>query len=246
MDKILKVSKFNIEDMIKPIVIFYGFLLAYLLFITRWSIGSEEVIMGGIEIFTVLFIVLHGMETFKRKFYFAQSNNISRKSFIKGIILSIFPISMAMAITDLFINRAINAFIKMPSLYEFIIGNFKGKVSSSTWIQDNSVDVMLKNIIFLFLIYCMVYILALVIEIIFYNRNELGKLVAITILIFLPKIVRNIMEHFDVVPYEINNKIKDILNFTDNNIIIELLTYGILFIGLYSIANLLIRKATIK
>ena len=47
-------------------------------------------------------------------------------------------------------------------------------------------------------------------------------------------------------PYEINNKIKDILNLGDNNIIIELLTYSILFVCLYFIANLLIRKATIK
>lgn len=73
---------------------------------------------------------------------------------------------MAMAITDLFINRAINAFIKC-----LVFMNLSLEILKVKFIKyldtDNSVDVMLKNIIFLFLIYCMVYILALVIEIIF-------------------------------------------------------------------------------
>ena len=109
VNKSFKIAKMNINDMVKPIIIFYLIIIAVVTFTTIQNItnfnDNFHIVNSGLELATVIFLFVCGLNSFKENFYFAQSNNISRKSFIIGVIESIFPIAVVMAVIDVMINR---------------------------------------------------------------------------------------------------------------------------------------------
>ena len=100
--------------------------------------------MSGMELSTVIFIFVCGLNSFKSNFYFAKSNGISRKTFIKGLLISIIPIALVMSIIDIIINRINNIFIKNPTLYDMSLWKLTWRCRkifmNGSWIQSNSLS----------------------------------------------------------------------------------------------------------
>ena len=249
MDKSLKIAKLNIKDMTKRIFIFYCIFISYLMLITR-ATDKDTAPLYGMDVFAFVFMIFCGIYTFKKKFYIAQSNNVSRKTFIKGIIISIFPLAGFMAIFEVLINRGLNAFIKAPTTYDNFFGNFRNLRdlgTSAVWIQDNSFITIVNTILLLFAMYCVAYIIGLVANMIYYRCNEIVGLAIIA----MPAIFFKILKWMDVKPfvfrlYDINEYMKGIFNLSSNNIIPVIVIYMLIFVALYGMANLLARRVVIK
>lgn len=180
MDKILKVAKLNISDMIKRIIIFYLITSVLLMFFANIGRYSDIMIPMIMDVLTFIFLLSYSDSTLKNNFNFAQSNNISRSTFIKGRIISIFPIAFIMSIIDFAINRTMNLFIKAPTLYDLLFTDFykvENLQKNITWIQDGSIKAIIASIIFSFLIYSLASIIGLVMGVCHLRTSEKTQLI---------------------------------------------------------------------
>lgn len=249
MDKVLKVAKLNLKDMIKRVSIFYCIFISYLMLIMR-LVDKDTVPLYGMDIFAFIFMIFCGLYTFNKKFKIAQGNNVSRKSFVKGIVISIIPVAAFMSVFEVLINRGMNAFIKSPTTYDNMFGNFRslrGLGNYSEWIQDNGFITIINTILLLFMMYCIGYLAAFVLNMIYCRFNEGMRLVIIVIPVIFLKVLDIFgVEQLVFVLYDINEYAKDIFNLNSKSILPVLLCYGALFLILYVVAHIVIRKATVQ
>lgn len=242
MNKSLKIAKMNIKDMIKAIGVFYIILvlvIAGLFSISAFSNGTSST--SGLETATMIFLFVCGLNSFKENFYFIQSNNISRKTFLKGITISILPIAISMSIIDIIINRVMNLFMPSPTLYDMgytVIRNLDDLAFHNQWVQSNSILTIVNTILLTFSIYCFAYILGLVINMIYFRCNTIMK-IAVSVIaggIFLTWASAGI--NLSVLRF--------ILGINIQNVYMAVISLGILFIVLIGAARALIKEATIK
>ena len=245
--KSLKISKMNIDGIMKSAMIYYCIFIFIIIFLI--SISDERTTMSGIEVSTVIFLFVCGLNSFKSNFYFAKSNGISRKTFIKGLLISSVPIALVMSIIDIIINRINNIFIKNPTFYDMAYGNSVGyisKIYEDTWVQSNSLDTIFNTILFQFSLCLLAYVVGIVINMIYYRSNKYVKvLVSVTPVVFIifnsnlsmknPRLAMRVNEFFDY-----------IFGFNTSNVFACITTFLVFTVVLSGIAFLLIRKAVIK
>lgn len=209
MNKSLKIAKLNTTDMIKPIIIFYCIVITALLLSIILVNSNINIMATGLESATVIFLFVCGLNSFKENFYFSQGNNVSRKSFIIGVIGSIFPIAIFMAIIDIIINRVANIFTKMPTIYDMLYGNYESiniLKSITTWTQNNSLIAIINSILFCFILYCLVYVLGLAISMLYFRCNTVMKILVSVIGVMLLNLLSFVIdtEIFGVILREIH------------------------------------------
>lgn len=236
MNKILKIAKVNTNEMVKPIIIFYCIVIASLILSLVLVKSNIHLMTKGLELATAIFLFVCGLNSFKENFYFAQCNNISRKAFIKGVIGSIFPIAIGMSIIDIIINRIVNVFTKMPTIYDMLWGNYASidlLENSTAWVQDNSILVIFNSILVCFLLYCLVYVLGLLISMLYFRCDTLMKILVSIIGVMILNLFSFIFD-------------KPLFESTSGNFYIGLIiTIGI-FVILVGIVFLLIKNAEVK
>lgn len=180
MTKSIKIAKMNFIDIIKAIGIYYISLIAVLMVLFSIGVISDEHnSISGLEVSTMIFIFVCGLNSFKESFYFTQSNNISRKTFLKGTLLTSLSIGILMAIIDFIINRIMNLFMPSPSLYDMgytTLRNLNNLGLHSQWVQSNSILTIINTILLAFVIYCFAYILGLVINMIYFRADTIMKI----------------------------------------------------------------------
>lgn len=242
MNKSLKIAKMNFVDVIKAVGVFYLILLVVLtgLFsISAFSNGNSST--SGLEIASMIFIFVCGLNSFKENFYFAQSNNISRKSFLGGIILSIFPVAIIMAIIDFIINRIMNLFMSTPSLYDIgytVLRTFDNWSLRNEWVQSNSILTIINTILLAFVIYCFAYILGLVINMIYFRCNTIMK---IAVSVIGGSLLMTILS--DIYFFK---GLALIFGINTQNVYMGVLVSIVIFIILAGVSYLIIKEATIK
>lgn len=172
--KVLKVSKYQALEAVKPIIIYYSILVVIITFL---SAGSAT--FTGIEFSTVIFLFIAGLNSFKSQFMMTQANNISRKTFLKGSFFGMVAITLGMSIVDLIINRVFNIFERCPTFFDMIYGNYRDLSLmadiNSTWIQANDFKTLLGTIIWQFAVYSVIYILGFLISLSYYKSNPFMK-----------------------------------------------------------------------
>lgn len=248
--KSLKVAKMNIENVIKSAVIYYSIFIVIIIGLCTINYTNNmSSTMSGLEFATIIFLFVCGLNSFKSNFYFAKSSGVSRKTFIKGLLISSVPLALAMSIIDIIINRLNNIFVKNPTLYDMAYGNLidgMNSVYQGYWVQNNSFTTIINTILFQFTFCLLAYIVGIVINMIYYKSNSYVKVVVsvipIAFIIFSgnfsirnPKLTMKINEFFDY-----------IFGFNPVNVFACILTFLVITIILGGIAFLLIRKAVIK
>ena len=244
-----KIAKYNISSMKKSIIIFYSIFISIciLLIIIAKSSGGN-VSSSGVEMSSAIFIFIAGLNIFKENFYFAKSNNISRKSYFLGTILSMLPVAGVMSIIDIIINRIFNLFIKSPTNYDMIFTDlrFTSLSTNLSWVQSNNIKTFFNTFLFQGTIYLMLFALGFVINMIYYKCNKLMKTV-VSIAPVMLIILFNIFEfNFPNVVQRVFKFLDYIFGINSMNPYAAITTFIILFITLAVIAYSLIRKMVIK
>lgn len=165
MDKSLRVAKLSIIDMRKRIILYYIITSIVLMFFVNIGRFGNILLPVIMDVLTFVFLFSCSSNNFKKKFNFAQSNNISRNTFVKGTVISIVPIAGIMAVMDFAVNRAVNVYIKSPTFYDLLFTGFKDLSNLQerlNWIQDGSLGAILGSILFSFMIYCLAYAMGLI------------------------------------------------------------------------------------
>ncbi|MBP3914771.1 hypothetical protein [Clostridium sp.] len=245
--KSLKIAKMNIEGIMKSAIIYYSIFICIIIGLIAVSDGRST--MSGMELSTVIFIFVCGLNSFKSNFYFAKSNGISRKTFIKGLLISIIPIALVMSIIDIIINRINNIFIKNPTLYDMSYGNLLGdvgRIHEGVWIQSNSLATIFNTILFQFSLCLLAYVVGIVINMIYYRSNKYLKVLVSVIPVVFIIFNANFSTKNPGLTMRINEFLDYIFGFNPSNVFACITTFLVLVVILSGVAFLLIRKAIIK
>ena len=242
--KSLKIAKMNAEGIMKAAIIYYFIFICVIIGLI--AISSEKSTTSGIEISTTIFLFVCGLNSFKSNFYFAKSNGISRKTFIKGLLISSVPIALVMSIIDIIIN---NIFIKNPTFYDMAYGNSVGyisKIYEGNWIQSNSLATIFNTILFQFSLCLLAYVIGIVINMIYYRANKYVKVLVSVIPVSLIILKGNLSMRDPSLTLRINEVSNYIFGFNPSNVFACITTFLVFTVVLSGIAFLLIRKAVIK
>ena len=245
--KSLKIAKMNIEGIMKSAIIYYSIFVCVIIGLIAVSGGRSS--MSGVEFSTVIFIFVCGLNSFKSNFYFAKSNGISRKTFIKGLLISSVPIALVMSIIDIIINRINNIFIKNPTLYDMSYGNLLGdvgRIHEGVWIQSNSLATIFNTILFQFSLCLLAYVVGIVINMIYYRSNKYLKVLVSVIPVVFIIFNANFSTKNPGLTMRINEFLDYIFGFNPSNVFACITTFLVLVVILSGVAFLLIRKAIIK
>ena len=245
--KSLKIAKMNAEGIMKAAIIYYFIFICVIIGLIAVSDGRST--LSGIEVSTVIFIFVCGLNSFKSNFYFAKSNGVSRKTFIKGLLISSVPIALVMSIIDIIINRINNIFIKNPTFYDMAYGNSVGyisKIYDGSWVQSNSLNTIFNTILFQFSLCLLAYVIGIVINMIYYRANKYVKVLVSAIPVALIILKGNLSMRNPSLTLRINEFTDYIFGFNPSNVFACITTFLVFTVVLSGIAFLLIRKAVIK
>ena len=246
--KSLKVAKMNMEGITKSAIIYYCIFIFIIITMTVINtVGNAT--MSGIEISTIIFLFVCGLNSFKSNFYFAKGNGISRKIFIKGLLISSIPIALVMSIIDIIINRINNIFIKNPTFYDMAYGNLVGIIGdiyNGAWTQSNSLSTIFNTILFQFSFCLLAYVVGIVINMIYYRSNKYVKVLVSVIPVAFIMFSGNFSIRNSALTIRVKEFFDYIFGFNPVNVFACVTTFLVLTVVLWAIAFLLIRKAVIK
>lgn len=181
MNKAKKICKFQLKNSVKPIVTLYiASILIVIVQIVAKGFKKSEAQIGIMEVgsFTILFLFILGLNYFRNSFCLAKANNVSRKTYYKGIILSIVVISACLPVIDIILNRIINIFFYSPMIFDQLYGRF----DPSNEI-NNTVGFLSKNYLFIALLYIVTFSFGFCISVVYYRIKRIGTVVFSIIII---------------------------------------------------------------
>lgn len=243
--KSLKVAKYQFFEVLNAIKGYYAILIAIFLAITLLA-GSNggEIKSSGIESSTVIFIFISGLNSFKNSFKFTQGNNITRKTFFKGLMISTLPIAALMAVADVILNRIYNLFVVCPTMYDMLYDKGFGQ---NLWSQSNSLGTLFGTVLFLVFLYTMAFNFGIFINLIYYRSNTVLKV----IISVAPFILITLIGNFhDLFPQEFWNKVGNFLvnsfGLNNYNAYAAVFSFFVIAVVLSGFIFLLTRRAVVK
>lgn len=247
--KALKVVKFQIVDTLKSILIYYLIILTIFMIVGVTVNNKGSVSSSGIETATMIFLFVGGLNSFKNNFYFSQANNLSRITFFKGLILSVFPIAFFMSVIDIIVNRIYNIYVTSPMNFDMIYTSLRDTglrdrfSSSFVWVQNNDLTTLFQTLIWLFTAYCTFFIVGLFITLVYYQSNKLLKI----IISVAPPVL--IVASFNLMPQfwqKIGVFISNAFGWESRNPYMGVLSFTVISVILIMFIFLLVRKAVVK
>lgn len=244
--KTLKIAKYQLEDTRKALLIYYAIIITISIVITISAMHFlkqqpySQISINGVDFASIIFIFIAGLNSFKPSYKFMQANNISRKSFFKGHIVSIFPIAAAIAAIDIVINHINNLFVVNNSF-------FTQMYAKPVSFQRSSPGI-LANFIWSFAALALSAIIGWCISLVYYRCNKIQK----TILSLSPVFIVIIVIYLNSLTYgKFGSTIADFFalawGFKNNyNPYIAALSMSVGFVIFTFLSYLLIRKVPVK
>lgn len=235
MNSTWKVVKYQIQDAIKVVRVYYGilFCIGCVIAMFGWYETRSGSNVQGIGISTAIFLFVYGLNCFKVNFRFMQAYNISRVKFYKALIITFALLSGVMAAIEVIVTKLLQLVVAYEGMYE----------------QVYKKDFIIANFIWSFALYMSLLGLGWFITMIYYRANKLMKtFVSLTpvFLIMLQGLLENLIGGA-VVHKAGADFFGAILGFSDNNnSYMAVLSFGILAMGIYALCYLLIRRIPIK
>jgi len=252
--KALKISKYQWCDTIVAVGIYYGIFLAIIIVLASISINSGgKISSSGLELSSVIFLFIVGLNSFKESFKFSQANNVSRKTYFKGIIIGVFPVALLMSAADLIINRVYNIFVKCPTNFDMIYGPYRETgmrdlaSGALVWVQSNDISTLLGTLIWQFTLYSSAIILGILISLIYYRCNNLLKVI-VSLSPLLLSIILNTL--FNMFPQSFTGSLKEVIpaafGWHTKNPYAAVLTFLSLSGAMTGLINILLKRAVPK
>ncbi|MDF2521492.1 MAG: hypothetical protein K0R84_2120 [Clostridia bacterium] len=125
MNNTWKVSKYLISDFKKSLAIYYGIMLTLTVVFVVMAIRlvnrtTGNVTIGGLGSASLIFLFIAGLNSFKTNFKFMQANNVSRKRFMAGSVVTLTIVSALMAVIDSVITVILSTIIPYEGFFKQI------------------------------------------------------------------------------------------------------------------------------
>lgn len=177
--------KYQLWEGKRSLIIFYGIIYAiYTLAIVATKTFSPETLgISGIELSSMIFLFILGLNLFSESFRMFLQNGLSRKTLFFSLVLSILPIAAFMAIVDSINGVVASLLVDYEGMYLQIYGLRYG--------TGIGVLQTIEGLFWYITAYAMVAMLGLLITMIYYRLNKMGKLLIsigfpVTFVVILP------------------------------------------------------------
>jgi hypothetical protein len=237
MNNTLKVTKYQLHDFKKGLMIYYSIILTIALFMIYLytnvvrPAGGEMMNFSGFGFSAAIFLFVAGLNGFKINFKFMQANNISRKRFYMAMIITLITAAAFMAVVDVAINHIFKLFMPYNGLYEGLYKN----------------DSFIGDFIWSFALFTLVGNAGWFITMLYYKCGTLMKTVislAPVLLVFILVLIDRLVE--GAVAKGIVEFLTWSLGFTTNNSYLAAMNFLIGAAGEIALSYLLIRRISIR
>ncbi len=168
--KLKAAVKYYLHDFKRPIIIFYGVLMAlFLLQLLMASLmhgGSNS--SSGVEFASNIFLFVVGLNAFKAQFRLFLQNGLSRKTLFTGFVTGLFLLSAAMVVIDLAFGWFRGLFVNYTGMYMERFG--------SLYADKNSFQALAEGILWSFLAYVTAGMTGYLITSLYYRMSKALKL----------------------------------------------------------------------
>jgi len=186
---ILTAVKYQIGDSKRSLLIYYGIIYAiYTITIIATRVtndmSSGSFTISGIELSSMIFIFVLGLNYFSESFGMFLQNGISRKTLFKSLAISIVPIAAFMAIVDSINTVLANLLINYEGMYtQFYHPRYTEAAGSGLQ--------FFEGLLWYLTAYAMVAMIGFFITTLYYRMDRLQKLlisigVPVTLVVILP------------------------------------------------------------
>ena len=175
--KTKSIVKYYLYEVKSSFIVFYAImLLGCIASLIGYKLSGGEMYVSGIDLATIIFLFVLGLNLFKSQFYFLIQNGVTRKANFVGFLASTLIVTV-FAIMDLIISMIMNNLIGYESFYNLLYANAA---------QGYGIIDILKYLLFLIAIYGVSLILGYFITILYYAMNKLLKIiVSVSVPVFL-------------------------------------------------------------
>lgn len=166
--KTKSIVKYYLYEVIPSFIVFYGImLLALIATLIGYRLSGGKIYTSGIELASIIFLFVLGLNLFKSQFYFLIQNGVSRKANLIGFIVSTF-IVIIFAIIDTFSSVIMHNLIGYESFYNILY---------SSTAQSYGLIYILNSTLFLTVMYGASLMLGYFITTLYYAMNKAMKII---------------------------------------------------------------------
>jgi len=172
--RLKSVVKYNISGMKYSILIFYGIIVAVMVFLVV-SMGvimvkSNSVnFVGGAEMASAIFLFVAGLNCFKQNYLFLSTNGITRKAQFYGFIFSSLPIVAVMGAIDTAYGNILSEFINYNSMFSQIYRGFA--------LETSRLLIILTGFVWSVALYLFAMLLGYFITTLYYRMSKMLKII---------------------------------------------------------------------
>lgn len=251
--KFLKISKYYFVESLYAVKVYYVIFISVLalLVFSRLSSGGN-MSSSGLEFATVIFMFVAGLDSFKSDFYFSQAVSVARKTFIKGLILGILPLTMMMSAIDVVLNRIYNLLVPSPTMFDMLYTTYRDtgmrdyRTLEFVWKQSNEIYILLSTFAWQFALYTFVCLVGLLITLIYYRSNKWMRVVVSISPVFFFMLMRSLGNYLTDFSGSIISFIDKVLGYSSMNPYMAVITFLVSGSILSAFIYLLTRKAEIR
>lgn len=164
---------YQLYDNKKPLFIFYTVIISLMVFISIMNASSNSSgSLGGMEMSSVIFIFILGLNSFKSNFHFSLANGISRKTQFISFMGSIITIAVFMALIDTVLGVISSQFIPNQSLYFQVYSLRYGVTMPVNAAVQMSFQLLSEGFLWFIFLYAMMAMLGYCITLIYYRSSK--------------------------------------------------------------------------
>jgi hypothetical protein len=236
MNKIWKVSKYQLRDLRLAMLIYYTIiaLITLTMVISYIKVSQQpnaNMSFGGFGFSSVIFLFISGLNCFKLNFKFMQANNISRKRFFIANTITLTLAAAFMAIIDVILNEVIILLIPYEGMFE----------------QLYRLNNMFADFMWSFALLAFMASLGWLITMLYYKCNSIMKIAVSLSPIFVSILITMLNKITNgAITKAILNFFTAALGFSNNNPYAAVVSFTVGFAGAIGICYLLIRRMSIK
>lgn len=241
---------YNLYENRKSLTIFYGVIVGiYLSFITAHLTLHGDASIGGMEMSSIIFLFVVGLNSFKSNFHFGLTNGVSRKTQFLSYATTVLTLGVFMAITDMVISRLVAFVVPPNNLYMELYGlRYTSIVGPLSFL--NHVQIIMEQFLWYTFLYSAMAMLGYCITLIYYRSNLIMKwivsiipfLLLFVVLPYLETITQGAVSRF------IGIFISRAMGFTGQSVnpLAAVISFIIGYLIFAGISFLLMRRAVVK
>lgn len=245
--RINPVLKYNLYDFKKAVLKFYFILfliivvmipLSFIVKNSQTDLGIVIVRLNGLELTSMIFLFVAGLNSFKTDFLFFSANGISRKTQFYGFVASTIPVVLIMSVIDTVYGTILGMFLDYTSVFTMSYSQFNA----------NAVIMKLATVVWLALLYLTVLMIGYFITVLYFRMSKGWK---IGVSIAVPMLFLYILPAMDEMLFSgrITNAMTKVFNTlmgNGHNPYIAMFTFIVTALIFSILSYSLIRKAEVR